>query len=205
MKVNIFKNKTKLMRGFTLIELLVVISIIGMLASVVLVSLQGARNKARDAKLISEMRELQKAMELYRLDNPTNPYPADGWFHGLNATCPVALSNVQNGVGHNIVEAGMFDATFLSKYMSKFPTEVVPCGISYMGIRAGVADSTGLTCNDGTNAINPDNIPANPDNAKYYYVFVVDLFNTYTPSPSLPKASANGVTTNAYCFLGPKI
>lgn len=201
MKANIFKNTNKLTKGFTLIELLVVVSIIGMLASVVLVSLQGARNKAKDAKLIAEMRELQKAMELYRLDNSANPYPADGWFHGLNATCPVSLANS----GHNITEAGMFDAAFLSKYMSKFPTEIISCGISYMGIRANVADNTALTCNDGTNVINPDNLPANSDNAKYHYVFVVDLLNTYTPSPSLPKASANGVTTNAYCFLGPKI
>jgi hypothetical protein len=167
--------------------------------------LQGARNKAKDIKLIAEIKQLQTAMELYRLDNPANPYPADGWFHGLNATCPVALSNVQNGVGHNIAEAGMFDATFLSKYMSKFPSELVPCGISYMGIRASVADSTLLTCNDGTNAINPDNLPANPDNAKYHYVFVVDLLGTYSPSPSMPKASTNGATNNAYCFLGPKI
>lgn len=62
--------------GFTLIELLVVISIIGLLASVVLVSLNGARAKSRDAKRISDMNQMAKAMELYF--NDYNTYPTVG-------------------------------------------------------------------------------------------------------------------------------
>jgi len=62
-------------KGFTLIELLVVISIIGLLASVVLISLTTARLKARDAKRIADFRQLQNALELYYNDN-NDQYPA---------------------------------------------------------------------------------------------------------------------------------
>lgn len=51
-------------KGFTLIELLVVISVIGMLASIVLVSLGPARARARDAKRVSDIRQISLAMEL---------------------------------------------------------------------------------------------------------------------------------------------
>lgn len=51
--------------GFTLIELLVVILIIGFLSTVILVSLQGVRGKARDARRQSDIRQMMTAMELY--------------------------------------------------------------------------------------------------------------------------------------------
>ena len=66
----------KSIRGFTLIELLVVIAIIGILSSVVLASLNSAREKGRDARRASDLKQLQLALELYYDANPTAGYPA---------------------------------------------------------------------------------------------------------------------------------
>jgi type II secretion system protein G len=66
--------KTQKSKGFTLIELLVVVAIIGVLATIVLSSLSNARAQARDARRISEMKNLETALEMYYLDN--NRYPA---------------------------------------------------------------------------------------------------------------------------------
>src|ERR1044072_6097963 len=60
-------------RGFTLIELLVVIAIIGLLSSVVLASLNGARKKGRDARRLSDLKQLQTALELYYSDHTAYP------------------------------------------------------------------------------------------------------------------------------------
>ena len=55
--------------GFTLVELLVVIAIIGILSTLAVVSLNGARSKARDARRLSDLKAVQSALELYRDDN----------------------------------------------------------------------------------------------------------------------------------------
>jgi prepilin-type N-terminal cleavage/methylation domain-containing protein len=60
--------------GFTLIEVMVVITIIGLLASVVLSAMTTARAKARDTTRVQSVKELQKALELYRNANGGN-YP----------------------------------------------------------------------------------------------------------------------------------
>ena len=64
-------------KGFTLIELLVVIAIIGILATIVLVAVGGARTQARAAKTTGDMNQIMMAMELYYAEN-TAYYAAVG-------------------------------------------------------------------------------------------------------------------------------
>lgn len=60
---------TRKYKGFTLIELLVVIAIIGILASIVLVSLTRARTRAYDAEIKSELSQIRAAAEMHYMDN----------------------------------------------------------------------------------------------------------------------------------------
>lgn len=64
-KDNINIKMRKGNKGFTLIELLVVIAIIGILSSVVLASLNSARKKARDARRVADIKQIQLALEMY--------------------------------------------------------------------------------------------------------------------------------------------
>jgi prepilin-type N-terminal cleavage/methylation domain-containing protein len=64
-------------QGFTLIEILVVIAIIGILASVALVGLGPVQKKGRDARRISDLRQIQTALELYFTKNGS--YPPSGF------------------------------------------------------------------------------------------------------------------------------
>lgn len=61
-------------KGFTLIEMLVVVAIIGLLSSTILVGLSGARSKARDARRISDLRQIQTGLENYYVEN-NQSYP----------------------------------------------------------------------------------------------------------------------------------
>lgn len=91
-------------RGFTLIELLVVIAIIGVLSSVVLASLNTARQKSRDAKRQSDIKQLQLALQLYFDTNGSYP-PTSG------TTCVSAACAVSSTTLTAIISGGFIAST----------------------------------------------------------------------------------------------
>jgi len=65
-------------KGFTLIELLVVIAIIGLLSTLAVVALNNAREKARDARRVGDVKQVQTALELYYNDESGYPDAVTG-------------------------------------------------------------------------------------------------------------------------------
>lgn len=79
--------------GFTLIELLVVIAIIGLLASIVLISLNKARSRARDSSRKADLHQIRMALELYY--DKYDYYPYTGF--GFNNSGEGWATNRDNG------------------------------------------------------------------------------------------------------------
>jgi prepilin-type N-terminal cleavage/methylation domain-containing protein len=131
-------------KGFTLIELLVVITIIGLLASVVLASLSTARASARDAARVSTVKELQKALELYRNANGRN-YPCFTLNCAITGSQGSSLS--VNGTGAGVFPNNTnFDAA-IAPYLT-VPLEsvnFVTNALTHGSIVYRVGDTTGTT------------------------------------------------------------
>ena len=98
-------------KGFTLIELLVVIAIIGLLASIVLVSLTSARVRARDSRRLTDIRSFQTALELYNTN--TGHYPYTNWTSFDSPVySPSLVCDSVGGVGQTLTA---FMATYIGK------------------------------------------------------------------------------------------
>lgn len=96
-------------RGFTLIELLVVIAIIGSLSALLLPNFMATRERARDNQRKSDLRQIQKAFELYKQDQTDSSFPL---------TLPDSGVCWSSGLGCSG-----------NVYMNKFPTD--PLGTDY--------------------------------------------------------------------------
>jgi general secretion pathway protein G len=64
--------------GFTLVEILVVVFIIGLLATIVGVNVMGRTDEARRTKAIADLKELEQALHLFKLDNGFYPTTGQG-------------------------------------------------------------------------------------------------------------------------------
>jgi general secretion pathway protein G len=88
-----YQNKNqqdKNQEGFTLIELLVVIAIISLLTSIALIGLMSARQKSRDVKRMSDLTQMNTALELYYSSNKGYPSVTTALMPGFASQIPSA-------------------------------------------------------------------------------------------------------------------
>jgi general secretion pathway protein G len=65
-------------RGYTLLEIVVVVFIIGLLATLIAPRILGRTDDARRAKAVADMKSIEQALNLYRLDTGGYPTTAQG-------------------------------------------------------------------------------------------------------------------------------
>ncbi|HTK60703.1 MAG TPA: prepilin-type N-terminal cleavage/methylation domain-containing protein [Candidatus Baltobacteraceae bacterium] len=111
-------------KGFTLIELLVVIAIIGLLSTLAVVALNSARQRSRDAKRVSDIRQIQTALELGYAE--IGGYPS--------APSPIVLGSASTDVmcvnGGSVFQGDTTGCT--TTLMGLVPSNPTPNGADYL-------------------------------------------------------------------------
>lgn len=147
--------------GYTLIELLTVVTIIGILAAIAIPNYRGYRDKAKKVTVISTLRQIRLAQEVYWTDYghyfPLNTAISDSnkiTFAGLDMEIPVSLNQIWT-----ISAGGNMDAA-IKNYVVTIKTRM---DVNQNGIRDEYTYSRTVTTNG--DVISETNIlPLRPDN-----------------------------------------
>lgn len=107
-------------KGFTLIELLIVIGIIGILAAVIMISLNRSRSNSRDAKRVADVREVLSAIQLYYTNN--EDFPPDCAEPGYAGGCDMA-DFMGTGFGADTSTDGQFLGFLSPDFMQVPPSD----------------------------------------------------------------------------------
>ena len=130
--------------GFTLVELLVVISIIGLLASTVLASVNSARNRAENAATLQLVGQYRQALELFYDDN--NRYPKDHTlFIPNNPVCLGIYPSGTWGSNNTVLEDVNFDNS-IKQYIPGLPPLLLTVNTLSGPWRGLTYECTTLTC-----------------------------------------------------------
>jgi len=106
----------RLRNGFTIVELLIVIVVIGILAILSVVAYNGVQGRSRDSARKQKIKDIAKAIELYKIDNGQYPAILDG--SSIETTCGSQTENW----GH--CDRNKLLADMIAPYMKLDPTSL---------------------------------------------------------------------------------
>lgn len=148
-KNNININKSQSGAGFTLIELLVVISIIGLLASIVFVSLNNSRGKAANAAVASQLVQMRTQAEVLLSDTGSYDTLCDsGTASGSQFQAAAKNGNQGSGILGFCISSGISSGRLENGVITLGPSccKVVTPG--QWAVSIGLKDGSGYYCVD---------------------------------------------------------
>lgn len=129
--------------GFTIVELLIVIVVIGILAAITVVAYNGVQGRANDAAIQSDLQNISKKLELYKID--FGVYPA-----GSAQLTTLGLKASKNAYGNHMISGGQNYNLVYCRMPAAAPTDYALVAFSKSGARFKYVNGQGLSVYAGS-------------------------------------------------------